>query len=242
MSGGGPPDVDPARTDPSEPAPQLPAAAAPKADSAVLDALFTALGFDPADLSPDRRRSIAQGIGATYPAMAEALRQLLIGRDTVKRELGIARTAVQFGSNPLKFTLTQQAAIEALLDPKLDGYLTGEDAVVDALESMQAHQLALVGAIRAAVRTALDAFDPDALEAKIEKGGLSQVVPALRRAELWERFRDEYARFADQADQDIRMVIGRELDKLYAQEAAAAPAPGRRSSPGQRAGPGGETP
>ncbi len=81
---------------------------------------------------------------------------------------------------------------------------------------MQSHQLALVGAIRSAVKVALDAFNPAELERKLETRGLSNVVPALRRAELWDRFREHYARFAEQTDDDIRAVIGRELDRLYA--------------------------
>jgi type VI secretion system FHA domain protein len=196
-----------------------PPSAAPVSADPALDAMLRKLGFAPETMTEERRRAVVEAVGTTYAAMADALRQLLIGRDTVKRELGLARTEVQFGANPLKFSLTRQAAIDALLDPKLEGYLTGEDAVEDALEAMQLHQMALVGAIRAATRIALDAFDPDAIEAKLEKGGLSQVVPALRRAELWEKFRQDYKRFVDQADDDIRMVIGRELDKLYAQEA-----------------------
>lgn len=230
-----PPEPAPAETTQpapaAQPAPQS-GAAGSAADSAALDAMFRALGLDPDAMTPERRAATAETVGATYAAMADALRQLLMARDNVKRELGIARTAVQFGSNPLKFTWTREAAVEALLAPMSEGYLAGEAAIDDALSSMQAHQLALVGAIRAAVRTALDAFDPEALEQRIEKGGLSQVVPALRRAELWERFREDYARFADQADQDIRMVIGRELDRLYANENAGAPAPSAGARPG----------
>jgi FHA domain-containing protein len=148
--------------------------------------------------------------------MTETLRRLLDGRRSVMREFGIAGTQVEFGANPLKFAPTTEAAVEGLIRPIASGFITGEEAIADALSSMQSHQLALVGAIRSAVRAALDAFDPAELERKLESRGLSQAVPALRRAELWKRFCEEYARFAEQANDDILMVIGRELGTLYA--------------------------
>jgi type VI secretion system FHA domain protein len=184
--------------------------------AAALDAMFRAMGIDPTQIPPDRRHAMAEETGRVFYAMANAMRRLLDSRRMVKRELGVAGTQIEFGANPLKFSPTPEAAVEGLLRPLSSGYLSGEAAVDDAVDAMQGHQLALVGAIRSAIRVALEAFDPDEIERKIGKRGLSQVVPSLRRAELWERFREDYARFAAQADDDIRVVIGRELDKLYA--------------------------
>ena len=185
-------------------------------DEAALRMLFEAVGLDYDKVPPEERVETAVLVGRLVVSMTDALRRLLDGRRAVKRELGVAGTQVEFGANPLKFAPTSEAAVEGLIRPLASGYITGEEAVADALSSMQSHQLALVGAIRGAVRVALDAFDPTELERKLESRGLSQVVPVLRRAELWERFREHYTRFAEQANDDIRVVIGRELDKLYA--------------------------
>lgn len=211
-----------------EASPQAAAGPSDPSDTAALRALFEAVGLDYDDMPAEQRAETAALIGRLVVSMSDVLRRLLDGRRMVKRELGVAGTQVEFGANPLKFAPTTEAAVEGLIRPLASGYITGEEAVSDALSSMQSHQLALVGAIRSAVRVALDAFDPAELERKLETRGLSQMVPALRRAELWERFRADYARFTEQANDDIRMVIGRELDKLYAAPETRTASQGRR--------------
>ncbi|SEA47166.1 type VI secretion system-associated FHA domain protein TagH [Rubrimonas cliftonensis] len=213
----------PARPEPPRGATQVhPAAPRPAASpdaleaEAALAALFDAMGLDIDEVPRGRRVARAREAGAVLVAMADALRQLLDSRRTVKRELGVAGTEIEFGANPLKFAPDAQAAADGLLRPLTSGYLSGEAAVADALKSLVSHQMALVGGIKTAMRVALESFDPETLEQTLERRGLSQVVPALRKAELWDRFVEDYARVADQADDDIRALIGRELNKLYA--------------------------
>jgi predicted component of type VI protein secretion system len=40
-----------------------------------------------------------------------------------------------------------------------------------------------------------------------------------RKAELWEQFVENYKEFAAEADEDVRRVIGKQLEQLYADEA-----------------------
>lgn len=213
----------PQRPEPPRGATQIhPAAPRPAASpdaleaEAALAALFDAMGLDIDEVPRGKRVARAREAGAVLVAMADALRQLLDSRRTVKRELGVAGTEIEFGANPLKFAPDAQAAADGLLRPLTSGYLSGEAAVADALRSLVSHQMALVGGIKTAMRVALESFDPETLEKTLERRGLSQVVPALRKAELWDRFVEDYARVADQADDDIRALIGRELNKLYA--------------------------
>ena len=90
------------------------------------------------------------------------------------------------------------------------------------MQALVRHQGALVGGVRASMQVALDAFEPKALEQKIEKRGLGAVIPMKRKAELWERFGEHYREFASEANDDIRRVIGKALEKLYAEEATAS--------------------
>lgn len=181
-------------------------------------ALFAALGIDVSRLTPAEQAALAAETARSFLALAAGMRRLLDGRRTVKRELGIAGTEIAMGANPLKVLPDPRAAAEALLRPPSPGFLSGEAAVEDAVGAMLHHQMALVGGIRSAMRIALAAFDPEEIERRLAARGLSQVVPALRRAELWERFCDTYAQFAEQADDDIRKVIGSELEKLYSRD------------------------
>jgi len=200
---------------PASPAPDpAPPAAAPGAEAA-LRAFYEAAGLSLDDIPPERRLEAAAEAGRTFQRMADALRRLLESRAEAKRELGVAGTQIEFGANPLKVSPTPVAAVQGLLRPFGQGYLSGEAAVDDALGSMQQHQAAMITAIRAAIRIALASFDPDELERKLQARGLASISGMARRAALWEAFREDYGRFAAQADDDIRMVFGRELDRLY---------------------------
>ena len=117
--------------------------------------------------------------------------------------------------NPLKWAPDAAAAVEALLGPRTGSYKRGEEAIEDAVRALESHQLAMIGGVKAALQVALGTFDPSELERKIKASGLSAVVPQLRRAELWDKFVENYTGFVDQANDDIRTVLGRELDKLY---------------------------
>lgn len=181
----------------------------------VLLALFNGLGADVSALSAKDKAEKAAEVGRTFRALAEAMRVMLATRREVKRALGVGGTVAQVGHNPLKFVQDGPAAVDGLLRPLATGFLHGETAVEDGLASMQAHQDALAEGILLAIRIALEAFDPDDLEARFEKRGLAAAVPAMRKAELWDRFVENYREVAEQADTDIRKLIGNELDRLY---------------------------
>ena len=61
------------------------------------------------------------------------------------------------------------------------------------------------------------------------KKGLDEVVESsLRKAALWDAFTQNYDRFSEQAHENFRMLVGRELDSLYHRH---------RHSPGPGLGP-----
>ncbi|MEL6479657.1 MAG: type VI secretion system-associated FHA domain protein TagH, partial [Pseudomonadota bacterium] len=205
--------------DPQRPTPDQPLSAPQGAGpDPALRAQFRQLGVDIDQLSPEAQQELAVEIARVFAAMADALHLMLKTRAETKRSLGITATEVEIGANPLKSVCNREAAVESLLRPLASGYLHGEVAVEDALQTMRHHQHALVTGIRAALQTSVKAFDPILMESKLEKSSMSRLVPAMRKAALWESFEENYAQFAEQARENFRMVIGRELDKLYERE------------------------
>lgn len=203
---------EPTTVSPTNPPPQP---SPPPVESEAMRALFGALSIDIDTLSERQKIEMAAEIGHAFHAMADAMRRMLDTRREVKRTLGVRGTEFQPGANPLKVARDGASAAEGLLRPFAPGFLHGREAVEDALNSMQAHQMALVGGIRTAIRLSLEAFDPEELETRFRKRGLGAVVPAMRKAELWDRFVENYRSLADQVDSDIRSIIGKELDRLY---------------------------
>lgn len=184
------------------------------ASTEALDALLTQLGIA-TDISEAEKIALMAEIGRSYAAMADAMRKMLATRAEVKRALGIVATEIEIGANPLKTARDKTAAIDGLIRPLSSGFLSGEAAVEDSLHSMQAHQYAMVSGIKAALQKTLDAFNPDALEEKMTKRGLASWLPGQRKAALWDSFVTNYEMFSEQAAENFRMLIGRELDNLY---------------------------
>jgi predicted component of type VI protein secretion system len=195
-------------------APQ-PAAVPDGASAAALAALFDATGARPPSDAPEVQAAFAAEIGRQHRAMADALRRLLLMRRDAKLAFGVKQTQVEMGMNPLKWAPDAGAAVEALLGPDTGSFKRGQAAIDDAVQSLEAHQLAMIGAVKAGLRVSVAAFDPAALETKLSSKGLSSIIPQLRRAELWEKFRENYKDFAEDVDEDIVRVLGRELDRLY---------------------------
>ena len=66
----------------------------------------------------------------------------------------------------------------------------------------------------------LRTFDPAALEFRLGRGGMMEsLVPATRRARLWEAFCTAYKDIARDADSDFHAVFGREFARAYTEQA-----------------------
>ncbi len=209
---------------PAQPAPRPASGAASSAAGngeadRMMAALFASLGLRLEDIPADQRQELAGEIGRCFRTLADGMRELLASRRDVKIALGLGATQIETGSNPLKFARDANDAVNALLKPTASGFLTGSTAVEDATQALQQHQVALVGGVKASMKTALAAFDPDQVEKKLTKKGISQIIPMKRKAELWEQFVENYKEFAAEADEDVRRVIGKQLEQLYADEA-----------------------
>jgi len=155
--------------------------------------------------------------GKIMRASIEGTMALLAARATAKKELRAEdRTMVASkDNNPLKLMSDPQEALAFLFDTKdrTDGFLDPVRAVGDAFEDLRAHEVALFAAMRAALLSSIQRFDPKTLEAELEKsaGGLG----LNRKAKLWELFAAYQQKLARDADDDFNKVFGREFMGTY---------------------------
>ena len=155
--------------------------------------------------------------GKIMRASIEGSMALLAARATAKKELRAEdRTMVASkDNNPLKLMSDPQEAMAFLFDTKnrTDGFLEPVQAVVDAFEDLRAHEVALFAAMRAALLSSIQRFDPKTLEVELEKsaGGLG----LNRKAKLWELFAGYQQKLARDADDDFNKVFGREFMGTY---------------------------
>ena len=193
-----------------------------------IEALFAGLGIDPGDIATGGADGIDEEtlleIGRTYRQMADGLRQLLGARRKVKKAFRQPMTEIEIGTNPLKYALDADDAVESLLSPGKRGCLSGAIAASDANADLLDHQVALLEAVKIAFRVGIETFDPARIETKVQKRGVGALIQSMHKAELWNGFVSFYDEFASEADDRMCRVLARELDALHQSRSA------RRSS------------
>jgi FHA domain-containing protein len=173
--------------------------------------------------SPDQARLVGSLLRA---AIGGAL-ELLAARNIAKRELGASPTLLQVRqNNPLKFSPDADVALGHLLGPPQRGFTAPLAAVHDAFEDLRAHEMAVLAGMRAALDAVLARFDPAALEQRLAtKAVWESVMPAARKARLWERYQEQYGQILRDIEGDFDSLFGRAfLDAYQAQLAEFAQA------------------
>ena len=166
-------------------------------------------------------------LGALLRTAAEGTLALLNSRAVAKRSIRAEGTRIAAQeNNPLKFAPDGAEALALLLKPHgARGFLDPVDALKDAHDDLQVHQLAMVAGMRAAVFELISRLGPGALEAgEAQPGGLNRLFPDARDAALWRRHREQHAHLLAHFDDDFEAVFGREFVRAYEEQARRAAA------------------
>lgn len=164
-------------------------------------------------LTPELMEQIGQLLKEATAGTVE----LLAARAAFKRELRAhATTIVPRNNNPLKFSPSGDVALNHLLAPPARGFMAAAPAMRDAYDDLRAHQFAFVAAMQAALEGVLQRFDPGELEAGLtERSLLHAVLPASRKARMWEVFVEHYGRIRAEASDDFHTLFGNAFLKSY---------------------------
>jgi type VI secretion system FHA domain protein len=92
-------------------------------------------------------------------------------------------------------------------------------AMRDAFDDLRAHQLGVMAGMKAALDGVLQRFDPQQLEAKLStRSGLSGLIPATRKARLWELFQQLYGQLSTEAEEDFNTLFGKAFLRAYQEQ------------------------
>jgi type VI secretion system FHA domain protein len=191
-------------------------AVAPSSDDALLAGLLEGLdtpGLRLNLLTPEIMRLIGQLLRESMRGTVE----LLVARSALKREMRAELTMiVSRSNNPLKFSPTVEVALQHLLSPPAPGFMPAAPAVRDAFDDLRAHQLGVMAGMRAALEGVLQRFDPQQLESKLtKKSAIASLIPATRKARLWELFQDLFAQLQTEAQDDFDELFGKAFLRAY---------------------------
>jgi type VI secretion system FHA domain protein len=146
--------------------------------------------------------------------------ELLQARAALKREMRAEMTMiVARENNPLKFSPTVDVALQHLLGERTPGFMAPAAALRDACDDLRAHQIGVMAGMRAALEGVLGRFDPAQLEGKLARGStLTQLIPAARKARLWELFQELFAQLQSEAQDDFDELFGRAFLRAYEEQ------------------------
>ncbi len=210
---------------PLSPAPPMPKpfAVAPSppaaADPGVVAALLRGLGIDPPPGFRGTPEEV-EALGRRYRQMTEGLVQLLRIRAQEKGSARVAQTVIGAANvNPLKFIVSTDEAVAAVVAAKGAGYLEPDAAIAAALRDLMDHHARSWTGVQAALRRMVDRFDPALFEAEIEDVGmLKAIVAGSRPARLWQLYADRYRDIAKAAEDRFLGDVGADFRDAYENE------------------------
>jgi type VI secretion system FHA domain protein len=167
----------------------------------------------PAGPSPE----LFSAIGAMLRIAVNGIHRLIGMRAAAKTELHADLTMIQVrGNNPLKFSPELSVALKMLLQPPMQGFMSGPAALRDAVIDLQSHQVGVMAGMRAALGAVLERFDPVQLETQLSKRSfIDALVPSNRRAKLWELYVEHSRALRDEAQDDFNRLFGEAFLEAY---------------------------
>ena len=169
-------------------------------EGSLLEAFCEGAGLDASLLSGEEPIEIMRRAGAVYRQMVLGIGDLMSERDRARVRYHLSRTTISgSGNNPFKWAPTQRLAIDLLL-AGTSGFLSGPAALQASFQDIKRHLVATFAGLQASLRTAVDSFAPDTIDAAIAgKGSLLKSKAALQWQEVAERHADLH-RQLDQAE------------------------------------------
>ena len=174
-----------------------------------------ALDMDFKSLSNEVREALAIKAAGLLKQSVQGLQQSLRTRSDLKSELRLAQTLVpDGGKNPLKLAEDVRHALRMLLQPDKPAGLPADRAIARAFHDLQAHQVALLGASRAAVRATLEEFSPRQLIVRLER----EYKPLVSTSGRYWRAYGRYHHALSQDDEWTERLLARDFARAYEEQ------------------------
>lgn len=189
------------------------------ANSDAARAFLASIGAEDIAVSDADLTNTMARMGRVMKTMITGLREILMTRTSIKNEFRIEQTMINAGgNNPLKFSISPEQAIEAMVRPATKGYLSPETATEQALKDIKAHEIAMVTGMEAALKGVLAKLDPEVLAGQIETSSGFGTLWRGKKARYWEVYEKLYAEISDQAENDFHVLFSREFSRAYKEQ------------------------
>lgn len=187
---------------------------------ALMQAFLNGAGIGHTGLNADLTPEFMETIGKLTAAAVQGTFELLASRTSMKREVKADLTMIVLrNNNPLKFLTDSETILVQMLRKKMPGFMGPAEAMQEAYEDLQAHQVGMVAGMRAAVDEVLKRFDPGALEARLkDRTMLDAVLPAHRKARMWDQYTTLFDTIYREAQHDFDALFSKVFVAAYEKE------------------------
>ncbi|MEJ1464386.1 MAG: type VI secretion system-associated FHA domain protein TagH [Candidatus Sedimenticola sp. (ex Thyasira tokunagai)] len=185
-----------------------------------LKILLKGANMESLEVAPEESEALLETIGELMREMVGGLMEVLRARAEIKSEFRMQLTTIRpVENNPLKFSAGVDEALRNLLAPQSDAYLPPRVALNEAMDNIEAHQLAVMAGMQAALSAMLKRFEPGTLERYFEnKGGRSLL--GSKKSWYWEQFEEKYKEVLSEAEDNFQDLFGEEFARAYQDQTA----------------------
>ncbi|HMN43938.1 MAG TPA: type VI secretion system-associated FHA domain protein TagH, partial [Povalibacter sp.] len=197
-----------------------------------LEEILRAAGVPASQMSPE----MARELGQVLRIVVQGLMEVLQSRAEIKSQLRMSMTRMQpTENNPLKFSPNVEAALHTLLVERNRGYLPTVRAFQEALTDVRNHQIAVLQGIRTAFNSMLEQFDPEKIDAELEKpskrGGLLNI--GGKGGKFREQYVEQYESMTRDPDETFKRLFGEFFAQAYEEQMDRLKMTGRTVGDGQ---------
>ncbi len=187
---------------------------------ALLQAFLDGAGIGNIPISSGLTPELMETLGKLVAASIKGTMDLIALRALVKREVKAEVTMVVLRkNNPLKFFPDSQTVLIQMLRKKMPGFMTPDEALVDAFSDLHAHQLGVVAGMRAAMDAMLKRLHPVNFERRLPAPGfMDKMIAARPKAQLWEMYAEQFRGISLEAKDDFQTLFGKDFLNAYENE------------------------
>lgn len=188
-------------------------------DDIAARAFLNSAGAGELNVTDEELEPTMSRLGHVLRIMIHGMREILMTRTSIKSEFRIDQTMISVGgNNPLKFSISPEQAVEAMIKPSTKGYLDATEAAEQALKDIKAHEVAMMTGMEAALKGVLKRLSPSELESQIQtSGGIASVLKG-KKARYWDIYEKMYSEISDQAENDFQELFSKEFARAYQEQ------------------------
>lgn len=196
--------------------PTIPPQPMPVISDGAFESFLEGLGPTHLDVPANEIDETMRRMGRVMAAMITGMREVLLARAALKSELRMDRTMINpAGNNPLKFSISAEQAIEAMIHPSVPGYLEAEAAVTEALNDVKAHEVATMTGMEAALKDLLERLGPQKLSERIDASTTFSSFLGNKKARYWEAYEKHYSEIARETEESFQASFGKAFVRAY---------------------------